>query len=51
MIYLRYDGTIEDREHGQKKIAGNRPAFSKMQNQVEYDSRSGELYSLLMGGV
>ena len=39
VVYIRYDGTIEEREHGQKNIAGNRPAFSKMQNQVEYNSR------------
>ena len=27
LMYIRYDGKIEDRENGQKKIAGIRPAY------------------------
>ena len=48
-MYIRYDGKIEDRANGQKKIAGNRPAYSKMNEQVEYKVGSGKFYSLLMG--
>ena len=35
-MYIRYDGKIDDLENGQKEIAGIRPAYSKMNKQVEY---------------
>ena len=41
MMYIRYDGKIEQRE--------NRPAFNKTQEQVAYKHRSGKCFSLLMG--
>ena len=41
LMYIRYDGKIEDRENGQKKIAGIRPAYNKMNEQVEYIVGSG----------
>ena len=40
-MYIRYDGKIEDRENGQKKIAGIRPAYSKMNKQVEHKAGGG----------
>ena len=49
-MYIRYDGIIEERQNGQKKIGRARPAFSKMTEQVVYGSGSGNFYSLLMGG-
>ncbi|MFM7989828.1 MAG: hypothetical protein ACKPKO_61990, partial [Candidatus Fonsibacter sp.] len=48
-MYIRYDGIIEERQTGQKKIGGARPAFSKMTVQVVYGNGSGKIYSILMG--
>ena len=42
LMYIRYDGKIEYRENGQKKTAGNRPAYSEMNKQVEYKAGSGK---------
>ena len=41
IMFIRYDGKIETKSNGQKKIGGSRPAFSKMEKQVEYTSGSG----------
>jgi len=49
LIYIRYHGKIEAKPGGQKKIGGGRPAFSKIQKQVEYGHDDGKYYSLLMG--
>ena len=49
LMYIRYDGKIEVRANGQKKIASNGPAFSQMKKQVAYKAGSGYFYSLLMG--
>ena len=49
IMYIRYDGKIETTSNEQKQIGGSRPAFSKMEKQVEYKSGSGRMYSLLMG--
>ena len=42
IMYIRYDGIIEERQNGQKKIGGARPAFSKMNEQVEYGKGRGK---------
>ena len=49
LIYIRYDARIESKPGGQKKIGGSRPAFSKIQRQIQYGPESGNYYSLLMG--
>ena len=49
LIYIRYHATIENKPNGQKKIGGSRPAFSKIQKQVQYKPTDGKYYSLLMG--
>ena len=41
IMYIRYDGEIETKSNGQTKIGGIRPAFSKMEKQVEYKSGGG----------
>ena len=48
-MYIRYDGKIEDREHGQKKIAGIRPANKKMNKQVGYKAGSGKFIAYWWG--
>ena len=40
---------VETKPYGQKPIGGNRPAFSKMLEQVEYGKGGGNYYSLLVG--
>ena len=37
-MYIRYDGEVETKSNGQKKIGGSRPAFSKIEMQVVYTS-------------
>ena len=50
LIYIRYHAQIETKSNGQKKIGGTtRPAFSKITKQIDYGSKSGDYYSLLMG--
>ena len=49
LIFIRYDAQIETKSNGQKKIGGIRPAFSKIKEQINYKSGSGDYYSLLMG--
>ena len=49
LLYIRYHAQIETKPNGQKKIAGTRPAFSKIKEQISYSSKSGDYYSLLMG--
>ena len=49
LIYIRYHAQIETRPNGHKKIGGSRPAFSKITKQIDYGSKSGDYYSLLMG--
>ena len=49
LIFIRYDAQIETKPSGQKKIGGIRPAFSKIKEQINYKSESGDYYSLLMG--
>ena len=49
LIYIRYHARIEEKPNGQKKIGGNRPAFSKIQQQLPYKKGDGEYFSLLMG--
>ena len=49
LIYLRYNAQIETKSNGQKKIGGSRPVFSKITQQIDYESGSGDYYSLLMG--
>ena len=49
LLYIRYDANIKHNSYGQKKIKFNRPAFSKITNQIEYGKGSGRYYSLLMG--
>ena len=49
LIYIRYNATIEDKPNGQRKIGGTRPAFSKIDKQMDYAAGSGRYYSLLMG--
>ena len=49
LMYIRYDGKIEDRATGQQEIAGNRPMYKKMIKQVEYEICSTKFHSLLMG--
>ena len=49
LLYIRYDARIEAKPGGQKKIAGARPAFSKIQKQPKYEPGDGKYYSLLMG--
>ena len=47
IMYIRYDGEIETKSNGQKKIGGSRPAFSKWRSRENI--QSGRFYSLLMG--
>ena len=49
LIYIRYHAQIETKPNGQRKIGGTRPAFSKIKEQINYSSKSGDFYSLLMG--
>ncbi|MFM7988503.1 MAG: hypothetical protein ACKPKO_55240 [Candidatus Fonsibacter sp.] len=49
LIDIRYDAPIEAKPNGQMKIEGSRPAFSKITKKVDYSSRFGNYYSLLMG--
>ena len=49
LLYIRYNAEIETKSNGQKKIAGKRPAFSKIEKQKEYNKGDGRYYSLLMG--
>ena len=35
--------------NGQQMLTGMRPAYSKMNKQVEHKAGSGKLYSLMMG--
>jgi len=49
LIYIRYHGTIDTKDNGQKKINGRRPAYTKIEKQPKYNKYSGEYYSLLMG--
>ncbi|MFM7981936.1 MAG: hypothetical protein ACKPKO_21715, partial [Candidatus Fonsibacter sp.] len=49
LIYIRYHAQIESKPNGQKKIGGSRLAFSKITKQIDYESGSGQYYSLLMG--
>ena len=35
-MYIRYEGEVEAKPNGQKKIGGSRPKFSKMNEQVEF---------------
>ena len=49
LTYIRYDGVIETKPNGQKKIGGPRPKFSKIEKQIEYKKGDGKHYSLLMG--
>ena len=49
LIFIRYHAQIETKPNGQKKIGGIRPAFSKIKEQINYKSGSGDYYSLLMG--
>ncbi|MFM7983258.1 MAG: hypothetical protein ACKPKO_28450 [Candidatus Fonsibacter sp.] len=43
IMYIRYGGIIEERQHGQNNIGGARPAFSKMTEQVVYGDGSGKM--------
>jgi len=49
LIYIRYHAQIETKPNGHKNISGTRPAFSKIKEQIDYSSKSGDYYSLLMG--
>ena len=49
LIFIRYHAQIETKSNGHKKIGGSRPAFSKIKEQINYKSGSGDYYSLLMG--
>ena len=49
LIYIRFDGQVEEKSNGQKKIKGSRPAFSQITKQIDYKAGSGRFYSLLMG--
>ena len=49
LIYIRYNAQIETKSNGHNKIGGSRPAFSKITKQIDYGSKSGDYYSLLMG--
>ena len=49
LLYIRYNAEIETKSNGQTKIAGKRPAFSKIEKQLEYMNGDGRYYSLMMG--
>ena len=49
LIYIRSHAHIETKPSGQKNIGGSRPAFSQIKEQINYSSKSGDYYSLLMG--
>ena len=49
LTYIRFDGVIETKPNGQKKIGGSRPKFSKIEKQIKYKKGDGTHYSLLMG--
>ena len=49
LIFIRYHAQIETKPNGHKKIGGTRPAFSKIKEQINYSSKPGDYYSLLMG--
>ena len=40
VMYIRYDRDAETKPKGQQKIGGNRPTFSKMNEQSEYGRRN-----------
>ena len=37
LLFIRFNATIEEKANGHKKIGGNRPAFSKITEQIEYE--------------
>ena len=41
IMHIRSDGEVETKPNGQKKTGGSRPAFSNMNEQVEYGKGSG----------
>ena len=49
LIYIRYHAKIVSKPNGQKKIRGSLPAFSNIEEQINYKSGSGDYYYLLMG--
>ena len=49
LMYIRYDGKIEDRGYGQKQIAGRRQTYTMMNQQLENKPGGCKFYSLLMG--
>ena len=49
LIYIIYHAQIDTKPSGQNNIGGSRPAFSKINKQIDYKSGSGDYYSLLMG--
>jgi hypothetical protein len=49
LIYIIYHAQIETKPNGHNNISGSRPAFSKIKEQINYSSNSGDYYSLLMG--
>ncbi|MFM7857366.1 MAG: hypothetical protein ACKO96_36970, partial [Flammeovirgaceae bacterium] len=48
-IFIRYHAQIESKPNGQKKIGGSPPAFSRITEQINYGSNSGDYYSLIVG--
>ena len=42
LIYIRYHAQIETKSNNHKNIGGTRPAFSKIKEQINYSSKSGE---------
>ena len=49
ILHLRFNAKTEEKQNGQKKIAGKCPWFSKLVEQPVYSSEDGRYYSLLMG--
>ncbi len=49
LIYIRYHAAINTKSNRQKKINGNRPAYTKIEKQPRYHQYSGDYYSLPMG--
>ena len=40
IVYIRYTAEIEEKSNGKKKIAGTRPAFSKIEKQPTYTNQA-----------
>ncbi|MFM7989677.1 MAG: hypothetical protein ACKPKO_61230, partial [Candidatus Fonsibacter sp.] len=49
LVYIRYHAQTETKPNSQNNIGSSRPAFSNITKQIDYESGSGDYYSLILG--